>query len=99
MKKAIYLICEKLNGKKTNVLLQQVKLNFQEKKLHFEEYDPQFLELYFFYWETIKYISMTDLSNVKRILKVMNEEILHDYFSDALPQERAGKVNSNSLNS
>lgn len=88
VKKALYLICERLNCKKTEEFLKNIKSHFQEKGMTFTEYDPEFLELYFLKWETMGYISVKNVSNIKRTLKIMEEEALINILESVLPVPR-----------
>lgn len=54
----------------------------------FTEYDPEFLELYFLKWETMGYISVKNVSNIKRTLKIMEEEALINILESVLPVPR-----------
>ncbi|XP_018561308.1 caspase-8 [Anoplophora glabripennis] len=92
MKKVIYLICERLNCAKTEKFLSTVKFHFQEKGLIFTEYSPEFLEMYFLKWETMGYISMKDMTNIKQAFKVIEEEALWDALEGViLPREKLEK--------
>lgn len=84
-KKALYLICEKLNCTKTEKFLGIVNSHFEEKGMTFPEYDPEFLELYLLKWETVGYISVTDVQNIKRTLKIMEEEALINILDSVFP--------------
>ncbi|KAJ8951852.1 hypothetical protein NQ318_019827 [Aromia moschata] len=85
LKKAVYLICEKLDSQKAIVFLHYADKSFLEKNMEPARYDPVLLELYFLNWETVKWISATDMSNVKKILKLMDEEYLLDLLNKAIP--------------
>lgn len=92
LKKAVYLICERLNRAKTEKFLNTVKLDFQHKGLTFTDYDPELLELYFLKWETIGYISMKDMSNIKQAFKVIEEDALWDILEIIIvPREKTEK--------
>ncbi|CAH1175948.1 unnamed protein product [Phaedon cochleariae] len=81
IRKTAYLICEKLSSKKTATFLEHVRRKFNEKKMAFDEYDPQFLELFFLKWETTSTFSLTD---VRSILKIMDEEELYTMLDNVL---------------
>lgn len=97
LKKAVYLICERLNRAKTEKFLNTVKLDFQQRGLTFTDYDPELLELYFLKWETIGYISMKDMSNIKQAFKVIEEEALWDILEIIIPREKTEKKQTVSL--
>lgn len=78
MRKVLYIWCEELDKKKTEEFLQHVRQHFKEKKLCFIQYDPDYLEMFLLHWETISFITKTDISNIKKIFKTMGEEIIYN---------------------
>ncbi|KAJ8979555.1 hypothetical protein NQ317_017704 [Molorchus minor] len=87
VKKAVYLICEKLDTGKTIMFLQNARLFLESQSESLDSYDYEYLELYFLKWEIIKFASPSDMNNIKKILKVMNEDCLYDMLCDAIPQD------------
>lgn len=65
------------------VFLNHVKENFEKRQITFEKINTDYLEIYFLTWERDKYL---DISELKMILKIMNEDRLYDLLDTALSQ-------------
>ncbi|XP_074025443.1 death related ced-3/Nedd2-like caspase isoform X2 [Leptinotarsa decemlineata] len=81
IKKAAYLICENLDSAKTKTLLDYVETQFPEENTLFNKYNADYLELCFMNWEVTKKIKLSD---VKKILKAMEEEHLCNIIEEVL---------------
>lgn len=65
------------------VFLNHVKENFEKRQITFEKINTDYLEIYFLTWERDKHL---DISELKMILKIMNEDRLYDLLDTALSQ-------------
>lgn len=72
IKKKLYHIADSFDNITTKRFLEIIRDDFESKRLEFKDYNFQYLEMYFLYWITIKYISLpNDLKNICRAFKVM----------------------------
>ncbi|VEN36104.1 unnamed protein product [Callosobruchus maculatus] len=80
LRKMLYIICEKLDSSKTEVLLEYVRKDYMHKSMELNEFnmDPIALELYLLYWESCDYIKQTNVENLMKAFKVMEEEQLYN---------------------
>lgn len=92
MRKVLYILCEELDRKKTIAFLQQVRKKFAEQKLDFFEYDPGYLELFLLNWESTRFISKTDIDNIKNIFKLMGEESIYVMLDVNVQEEQEDPV-------
>ncbi|XP_030751141.1 caspase-8 [Sitophilus oryzae] len=73
-RKSLYLLAEKLNTRETEIFLYNMRKAFEENHEVFQDYDFDYLELYFLDWE-----QRTIGSNyIKRSLKIMDKEHLYE---------------------
>lgn len=85
MKKCVYLICEKLNVRKTELFLQRVKEDFIRKNLQFRnDFASQYLEIYFLYWESIQYIKYDNYNNVISVFKQLDFDDCYNHLMEVL---------------
>nr|CAH7725482.1 unnamed protein product [Callosobruchus chinensis] len=80
LRKMLYIICEKLDSSKTDMLLEYVKRDYMYKNMELNEFsmDPTALELYLLDWESSGYIKQTNVENLMKAFKVMEEDELYD---------------------
>lgn len=102
VRKNCYRICEDFTASERHQFLQRVKKDFENNHLQYittdakNLYHVEYLEMYFLYFETVKYISLKDVSKLARIFKQMDLMNLYDKF-DRLHEkicERNEKKNS-----
>lgn len=81
MRKLCYTLCEKMNTEKTNTFLDLVKKDITQKGLTFSS-NCNYLELYFLEMEIHQYITRTNLTNIKKIFKIMDQEDMYSLIED-----------------
>lgn len=59
-----------------------VNRDLNKKGFSFEDPNYSYLELYFLEWEIKNYITQTNISNLKTVLKEMEEEELYNMIED-----------------
>ncbi|KAF2881650.1 hypothetical protein ILUMI_24507 [Ignelater luminosus] len=83
IKKKLYRIADSFDNLTTKKFLKIVRDDFQNKRLDFKDYGVQYLEMYFLYWITIKYIFPPhNLKNVCHAFKVMERYDITESLED-----------------
>nr|XP_015835366.1 PREDICTED: caspase-8 isoform X2 [Tribolium castaneum] len=85
VRKALYFVCEALQQKDVENLLNLACKDFREKGLDFKCINAQFLELYLLHWETVGYVKLDDLSNLCRVLKQIDQLDICDKLREIVP--------------
>ncbi|KAK4879284.1 hypothetical protein RN001_007430 [Aquatica leii] len=70
-KKKLYRIFETMTNNQLKTFLSHVHNDFKHKQLIHKEFPMPYIEIYLLYWQSIRYITSSDLTNISKPFKIM----------------------------